>query len=131
MLPDLLVPVNPFYLIYPGAGNTWPRPSQPDGLRGRASSLCLITGAGQGEPEPVRDRAGPTGVPASMRICPSMRPAWGAEHQHQLMFVQHDPGEAAQSGQAGLIHQGHVANPQAEAGQADAHGLQVVHAPAS
>ncbi len=25
----------------------------------------------------------------------------GAEHQHQLMFVQHDPGEAAQSGPRG------------------------------
>lgn len=56
-------PGEPLLSHLPEPGTPGPRPSQPDGLRGRTSSLRLITGAGQGEPEPVRDRAGPTGVP--------------------------------------------------------------------
>ncbi len=44
------------------------------------------------------------------------------------MVVEHDPGEAAQLQQTGLIDPADVAHSQAETGQANAHRLQVVHA---
>ncbi len=41
VLPDLPIPANPFYLIYPSREHLAPRFAHPDGFRGRAVTVCL------------------------------------------------------------------------------------------